>query len=69
MAHLAIQTIQPCNAALPITETGYRSHFFKCDETLTEQELKTLVRDWLDKEAQSPEWQKKQQEQMQLTLF
>ena len=32
VAHLDITTIEPPRAPLPITETGYRSHFLHPDE-------------------------------------
>lgn len=32
LAHLEVQSIKPPRAPLPITETGYRSHFIEVDE-------------------------------------
>ncbi|MFK7875877.1 MAG: hypothetical protein AB8B71_08850 [Paracoccaceae bacterium] len=54
IAHLEVRSINPERAPLPITETGYRSHFHpvgtvEVDEgTLVEQ-----VTAWLDEEAKS----------------
>jgi len=69
MAHLDIRVIEPESAALPITTTGYLSHFFNPEKTLTEEALITHVQDWLDAEAQAPKWQAFEREQQQLTLF
>ena len=59
IAHLEVRSTNPDRAPLPITETGYRSHFFPCgtieahDGALIEQ-----VTAWLDEAATSKEWQK-----------
>ena len=69
MAHLSIQVVEPERNPLPITETGYLSHFFHAQQTFTEEQLINNIHSWLDEEAQAPRWKKKQQEQIQLTLF
>lgn len=69
MSHLEIQVVEPESACLPITETGYRSHFFPSERTYTEMELIVHVRDWLEEEALNPKWKATQLEQQQLTLF
>lgn len=70
IAHLGIRTINPESAPLPITETGYRSHYHPVgtveanEGTLIEQ-----VTTWLDEEAKSKKWQKYLAEYRQPSLF
>lgn len=54
---------------LPITETGYRSHF--CHESRIEPYGSALafVQAWLDHEGQSREWQAHVAATQQLSLF
>ena len=69
LTHLSIHVLEPSTSKLPITETGYRSHF------LSEAEVAELggplgyVRAWLDAEAATPEWREQQQAARQMTLF
>ena len=69
LTHLSIHVLEPSTSKLPITETGYRSHF------LSEAEVAELggplgfVRAWLDAEAATPEWQAQQQAARQMTMF
>ena len=57
IAHLEVRSINPERAPLPITKTGYLSHFHQPgtveenDGTLVEQ-----VSAWLDEEASSKHW-------------
>ena len=58
IAHLEIRSITPERAALPITSTGYRSHFHPCGtvEALG-GDVVMQVTAWLDEEAKtSAEW-------------
>ncbi len=70
IAHLAVRSINPDCAPLPITETGYLPHYHSCgtveenDGTLIDQ-----VTTWLDKEARSKKWQKYIEDSRQLSLF
>lgn len=54
---------------LPVTETGYRSHF--CHESLIEPYGSALafVQAWLDHEALDPGWRAYVQASQQLSLF
>lgn len=57
---------------LPITETGYRSHWITDRKTQIEDfggNIPALVCAWLDEEAQSPAWQRHLQDSRQLSLF
>ena len=54
---------------LPITETGYKSHFIP-PETIAEYgSALDYVTAWLDHEATTRDWQKRELEARQLSLF
>jgi hypothetical protein len=58
IAHLEIRSISPERAALPITRTGYRSHFHECGTVEGHGgDVVAQVTAWLDEEATKPEWQ------------
>ena len=71
VSHLEIRSTIPERVPLPVTETGYRSHFFYSDEIFSEEEIKELVEDWLNKDAQKTTWKAYRHEQLnqQLSLF
>lgn len=69
LAHLEIKTIQPEGAPLPITETGYLSHFMRADAIDAEGGPLAYARTWLDHAAQSPAWKEQQAGQRQYSLF
>lgn len=54
---------------LPVTETGYRSHFIHPDELALFDSLEDFVRQWLDKAAEDKSWQKYLVDRQQLSLF
>lgn len=54
---------------LPITETGYRSHFMHPDEMALWASPEAFVRDWLDETAKSTEWKDYRSQSRQLSLF
>lgn len=56
---------------LPITDTGYRSHFMNGAEALTEFENDPVafVLWWLNEAAKSPEWRAKEEADRQLSFF
>jgi hypothetical protein len=68
-AHLEIETIQPERAVLPITETGYRSHFTSAATVESYGGPVDFVRAWLDEEAASPAWRRREAAARQLALF
>ena len=70
IAHLEIHSIAPENAPLPITGTGYRSHFHECGtvESLG-GDVVAQVRAWLDEEAAKPEWRRYAEASRQGELF
>ena len=66
MAHLEITSN---NQELPITETGYKSHFISAEIIEAGGGPVSYVRAWLDHEAQSPSWIKKEEAAKQMSLF
>ena len=70
IAHLEIRSIAPERAPLPITATGYRSHFHQ-PGTIEERggDVVGQVIAWLDEEATSREWLTYIDDSQQLTLF
>lgn len=58
IAHLEIRSISPERAALPITSTGYLSHFHEYGTIEARgDDVVAQVTAWLDEEATKPEWQ------------
>lgn len=56
-SHLEVQSLMPERAPLPITETGYRSHFMPIGTVEAEYASPfDFVRAWLDHEARSNDW-------------
>lgn len=66
--HLEILVVAPAGAILPVTETGYRSHFFH-DDVEAYGGLAGYVRAWLDHAALSPEWSNRDSAARQFSLF
>ena len=57
IAHLEIESIQPPRAPLPITETGYKSHYHPCGTVEANGgDVVAQIMAWLDEEAAKPEW-------------
>jgi hypothetical protein len=75
IAHLEIETLSPEKEPLPITGTGYRSHFHPrgvIELHGAENRGDTLIEhviDWLDAEAAKPEWKRFVEGRRQLELF
>lgn len=66
--HVEVQSLD--GQPLPITETGYRSHFFgPVTPHLSLAEVQDMVIAWLDKEATSTNWKRQQLASQQLSLF
>lgn len=71
---LIVQHIEICShdrERLPITETGYRSHFLYGADALSEfsDDAKAYVAAWLTEAAQTKDWQEHCDAQRQLSLF
>lgn len=68
-AHLEIRSISPEKAPLPITETGYRSHFTGSNDIDEAGGPVAYVTAWLDHMARSKEWKYHVESSRQLSLF
>lgn len=60
---------QPDGRPLPITETGYLSHFTPPDNIEAAGGPVACVQEWLDEAAQDPAWQAIQDKDRQMSLF
>jgi hypothetical protein len=58
-----------CAERLPVTETGYRSHFVPEGVFSGEDEIRTYVLTWLDEAARDPNWARYLEDSKQLKLF
>lgn len=68
--HIELETIDPPRAPLPITETGYRSHFLDASELeFFENDPHQYVLAWLNEAGEQPAWQKQQDDARQYSLF
>jgi hypothetical protein len=67
--HIEVESIAPKKAPLPITETGYRSHFVKPLDLANDGGPVTFVTAWLDREAKGSAWRKAQSQRAQGDLF
>lgn len=54
---------------LPVTETGYRSHFIADAELALFDGVEDFVRQWLGEAAQSPKWKAFVDDSRQLSLL
>ena len=64
-----VQSIAPERSRLPITETGYRSHFGEPDAVSAAGGPVAFVVAWLEYAARQAEWQAYSQQNRQLSLF
>lgn len=69
VAHLEIEAVQPERAALPITETGYRSHFTSKAAVESYGGPLDFAKAWIEDEAANPEWQAREASHRQMSLF
>src|SRR5690606_12406208 len=56
--HIEIEVLSPKGAPLPITGTGYRSHFLDAAELAAAGGTVAYVTAWLDREAKTKAWAK-----------
>ena len=69
-AHLEITSINPEHAPLPVSETGYRSHFHPVGTIEAHGgDVVAQVIAWLDHEAAKPEWKRRAEARRQGELF
>lgn len=69
VAHLQIEAVAPARARLPITETGYKSHFTTAATIESFGGPLAFVEAWLEEEAAKPAWQDYHRQSRQMTLF
>ena len=69
LAHLQVRCIHPTDAPLPITGTGYRSHFIAASAIAAGGGPVAYVDVWLTVESDAPSWQAREQATRQLTLL
>ena len=67
-SHVEIHVVRPKRAIIPITETGYRSHFIASEDLSLAGGAVAFVTAWLDRNALSKSWQRAETEVRQLTL-
>lgn len=68
-SHLQIKVLGPFGAQLPITETGYLSHFGDPAAVLEAGGPVRYVLAWLDHTAKSPQWRAHCEANSQMSLF
>lgn len=64
-----IQVASKDRVALPITETGYKSHFLPSDQITDYGDAVDYVLAWLDYESKSKSWKNAEAKTVQLSLF
>lgn len=67
--HIEIESIAPKKASLPMTETGYRSHFMPPLDLMNAGGPVTFVTAWLEQEAKGMAWTKAVTAKAQGDLF
>lgn len=67
--HIEVQAVKPAKAPLPISETGYRSHFMTTLELINAGGPVAFVTGWLDREAKDKDWTRRQTARQQGDLF
>lgn len=68
-AHLEIKALDPPDAALPMTSTGYRSHFTSPQAIEAEGGAVSFVLAWLNEAVQSSAWKAQAVASEQLSLL
>lgn len=68
-AHLQLHAIEPEKAPLPVTETGYRSHFIAAEAVADAGGPVAYVLAWLEHEGSKKAWKEKEAAARQMTLF
>lgn len=56
--HLELRVLTPKGAPLPITDTGYLSHFIDAHELMATGGAIAFFSAWLEREAKTKRWQK-----------
>lgn len=69
MAHLEVESVKPARAPLPITETGYRSHFINRSNVDHMGGPEAYVEAWIDEMSRTHAWREAAIASTQLALF
>jgi hypothetical protein len=69
MAHLEVESVKPKHAPLPITETGYRSHFINRINVDHMGGPEAYVEAWIDEMSRTQAWRETASASRQLALF
>jgi hypothetical protein len=69
MAHLEVESVKPARAPLPITETGYRSHFINRSNVDHMGGPEAYVEAWIDEMSHTHAWRETAAASRQLALF
>ena len=69
MAHLELMSLEEPGLPLPVTETGYRSHFTPAKFIDDEGGPIAFVQSWLDDAAKSPKWKEHEAASRQMSLL
>ncbi|MDI7774673.1 hypothetical protein [Asticcacaulis sp. EMRT-3] len=69
LSHLQVESITPARSPLPITETGYRSHFVHPSAIDELGGPVAYVLAWLDQAARNEGWRAHQNAAAQLSLW
>lgn len=67
--HLSITCLSPERAALPFTETGYRSCYLRGELIIRSGGAVAYVTAWLDEASQSRDWKDQLEKSRQGSLF
>jgi hypothetical protein len=69
MAHLEVESVKPKHAPLPITETGYRSHFINRSNVDHMGGPEAYVEAWINEMSRTHAWRETAVASRQLALF
>ena len=69
MAHLEVESVKPARAPLPITETGYRSHFINRSNVDHMGGPEAYVEAWIHEMSHTHAWRETAVASTQLALF
>ena len=68
-SHIEIIVLTPKGAPIPITNTGYLSHFLNVEHLATAGGPVAFFLDWIEREARTKQWAKAEFKWRQLELF
>lgn len=68
-SHLEVRSMKPERTPLPVTETGYKSHFTPCGTIEQAGGPVAFVTEWLNHEAKRPAWRAADAAARQGSLF